>query len=180
MCEKCGSEGKPIKARKMCSTCYNRFYWKNLASPNTIANRNLKAREYHYIKDTLGYVPKNLRPKQTKEERAARIAIKERERRQYRRELINNIKLKSGCIDCGYNENPVALDFDHLNNKTMGISKALGKGKPLEFVLKEIEKCVVRCANCHRIKTKECDYAYKEQVEKTNSEYNPKYSKVSL
>ena len=161
MCEKCGSESKPIKARKMCSTCYNGFYWKNLASPSTIEKRNAQAKNYDKIKKLPGYIPKAQRPRQTKEERAARIAIRERERRQYRREIISEIKIKSGCIDCGYNENFVALDFDHINNKSMNVSKAVGTGKPLEFILKEIEKCVVRCANCHRIKTAKYDYTHK-------------------
>ena len=66
--------------------------------------------------------------------------------------MLATIKLESGCVDCGYNDNPVALDFDHVNgDKVFSLSQK--KGASIETLLNEAEKCVVRCANCHRIKT---------------------------
>lgn len=58
-----------------------------------------------------------------------------------------------GCIDCGYNAHPAALDFDHTDGKTANISEL----RSMKRVMEEIERhsCVVRCANCHRIKTAE-------------------------
>lgn len=74
-----------------------------------------------------------------------------KKRQQERTDLINNIKLKSGCVDCGYNKHPSALHFDHIqNNKEFTISH--NRYLDIEKILKEIEKCEVRCANCHAIK----------------------------
>lgn len=60
-------------------------------------------------------------------------------------------KMSHGCIDCGYREHPVALDFDHVDGKTLHFNRM----KSIRAVQEEIERhnCVVRCANCHRIKT---------------------------
>lgn len=67
--------------------------------------------------------------------------------------IINTIKTTKGCVDCGYNANPVALDFDHVvGEKSFNIARSVRSMK-LERLLSEIAKCEVRCANCHRIKT---------------------------
>lgn len=57
--------------------------------------------------------------------------------------------LKKECLICGENE-PVCLDFHHKdpNEKDFTIGKHRNKSK--ENLLKEIEKCVCVCANCHR------------------------------
>ena len=60
-------------------------------------------------------------------------------------------KLEKGCIDCGYNENSDALEFDHVRGKKANIGALVPAGK--NAVLKELEKCEVRCANCHAIIT---------------------------
>lgn len=73
-----------------------------------------------------------------------------------RRKILDKIKLDSGCIDCGYNECAVALDFDHLipKDKHFGISRQAASVS-WKRLMAEIKKCVIRCANCHRIKTHE-------------------------
>ncbi len=55
------------------------------------------------------------------------------------------------CVDCG-EKDPIVLEFDHIRDKTFTIS-SVGRDKKLLDVKKEIEKCQVRCANCHRRKT---------------------------
>lgn len=67
--------------------------------------------------------------------------------------FIDEIKLKSGCIDCGYNKNPIALDFDHIKNKRAGLSQLARRCVSLETIKKEIDKCEIVCAICHRIRT---------------------------
>ena len=62
-------------------------------------------------------------------------------------------KKKLKCEKCGISgeEHPYILDFHHINgNKRFSIGKA-GISYPKEEILKEIEKCIVVCANCHRI-----------------------------
>lgn len=54
------------------------------------------------------------------------------------------------CIDCG-ETNYLCLDFDHRENKKEDVSRM--RGCSLETIKKEIEKCDVRCSNCHRKKT---------------------------
>jgi hypothetical protein len=49
--------------------------------------------------------------------------------------------------------NPAVLDFDHLRDKKYSLTDMIRKGYGLPSIKKEIEKCVIRCANCHRIKT---------------------------
>ena len=61
--------------------------------------------------------------------------------------IVNNIKSK-GCIICG-ETNLACLDFHHLdpNEKEGSISKMISTPIKLE---KELKKCIVLCANCHR------------------------------
>lgn len=66
------------------------------------------------------------------------------------RAWANKYKLEKGCIDCGYKEHACALHFDHvIGTKRYNISSV----RRVETMKAEIEKCVVRCANCHAFKT---------------------------
>jgi hypothetical protein len=57
------------------------------------------------------------------------------------------------CVDCGETD-PVVLDFDHRDgiNKEMDVS-GLMRDKRYEAAKAEVEKCDVRCSNCHRRRT---------------------------
>jgi len=70
-----------------------------------------------------------------------------------RHAAIDAYKLSKGCIDCGYREDPCALDLDHrdADSKMPNFESLLNFGWPA--IVKEIKKCDVRCANCHRIRT---------------------------
>lgn len=64
---------------------------------------------------------------------------------------INQQKEEKGCMRCGIKD-PRVLDFHHVNGKDKlfgigGFRRAVG----FEQIKKEIEKCEVVCANCHRI-----------------------------
>lgn len=69
-------------------------------------------------------------------------------------EIINKIKLENGCVDCGYKEHSVALDFDHLSDKLYNVSSMVANGYTIEAIREEISKCEIVCANCHRVRTK--------------------------
>lgn len=47
----------------------------------------------------------------------------------------------------------MVLEFDHLRDKFLGISIMINNNYTWDKILKEIDKCEVRCANCHRKKT---------------------------
>lgn len=66
------------------------------------------------------------------------------------RPFLATYKLERGCIDCGYRANACALEFDHVRGVKV---KEVSSFTSIEAALKEIEKCEVRCANCHRIIT---------------------------
>jgi hypothetical protein len=76
------------------------------------------------------------------------------DRRVKLRTFLDQTKLESGCVVCGYNSHPAALDFDHLPgaNKVATIAK-LFSGLKDDLLLEEIKKCEVVCANCHRVRT---------------------------
>ena len=57
------------------------------------------------------------------------------------------------CSDCGYSGHPAVFDFHHKNpeEKDFNVSKvrALKWGSHVET---ELDKCVLLCANCHRLR----------------------------
>ena len=57
-----------------------------------------------------------------------------------------------GCVDCG-EPDPVVLQFDHLGDKRRDVSYMLLSGFTWANIQVEIDKCAVRCGNCHRRKT---------------------------
>lgn len=56
------------------------------------------------------------------------------------------------CVDCG-ETNPLVLEFDHIKGKNFNISNHYKNNLSWEAIEKEISRCEVRCANCHRIKS---------------------------
>lgn len=57
------------------------------------------------------------------------------------------------CVDCGESD-PKVLEFDHVRGrKKSNIGNLATQGYSISSVRKEIAKCEVRCANCHRRKT---------------------------
>jgi hypothetical protein len=60
------------------------------------------------------------------------------------------------CAICGLevsDDNLPAFVFHHVNpeNKAMKLSILLGKGLPWSDIKKELDKCLLACANCHQI-----------------------------
>lgn len=68
-----------------------------------------------------------------------------------RTRFLRDYKLSKGCMDCGYNEYPEVLEFDHLRDKMFQLGS--GSRNAWHKVLEEIDKCEVVCANCHRVRT---------------------------
>lgn len=58
------------------------------------------------------------------------------------------------CVDCGECD-PIVLEFDHVRGQKSGNVSTLVHHDNLSLtrVMAEIEKCDVRCANCHRRRT---------------------------
>lgn len=61
------------------------------------------------------------------------------------------VKLKGGkCERCGYDKCIAALDFHHLDPNEKEHKIGNGNTTSWEKYLKEVEKCILLCANCHR------------------------------
>ena len=57
------------------------------------------------------------------------------------------------CVDCGESD-PIVLQFDHVRGvKVDSISTMIRGGWSWTKIAAEIEKCEVRCANCHTRRT---------------------------
>lgn len=66
--------------------------------------------------------------------------------------FIKDYLLKNPCVDCG-EANPVVLEFDHVRGrKFKDIHTMIRNRYNIKAITKEIEKCEVRCSNCHKIR----------------------------
>ena len=67
------------------------------------------------------------------------------------KEWYAEVKRNIECSDCGYNANPAALEFHHLNpsHKIKSVSQMVNDYYTIAAVQQEMDKCIVLCANCH-------------------------------
>lgn len=72
-------------------------------------------------------------------------------RKEFGIKLLRILK-STGCKDCGETD-PIVLDFDHVRDKTDGISHMVRCNASWDDIVAEVAKCEVRCSNCHRRKT---------------------------
>ena len=71
---------------------------------------------------------------------------------------LDRFKVFKGCSHCGYKDNPAALQFHHVDpsKKLQNVSMIRRSSYSQWKVIKaEIRKCIVLCANCHSVETKE-------------------------
>jgi len=86
--------------------------------------------------------------------------------KEQKKKYIDNYKLKKGCAECGYNELPECLDFDHVDRTQKKFKLSRGFKYSWKAIEEELSKCVVLCAMCHRKKThREKDYLNFNQLE---------------
>lgn len=81
-----------------------------------------------------------------------------RKYRENAKNYVNDIKINSnGCSNCNWFDinNLQVLHFDHIEEKTKqhNISRLVSTGRSLKLIEKEISKCRLLCANCHRKRT---------------------------
>lgn len=92
-----------------------------------------------------------------------KLKVKER-----RKQLVNNnrklmldLLKESKCKDCG-NKDFRVFEFDHLRDKKSNISEMLRS--PWPDILKEIQKCEIVCANCHKLRTIKRSNSYRNTL----------------
>ena len=91
--------------------------------------------------------------------------INVKKKRKYTKIVYNYLK-DHPCVDCGITDIRV-LDADHID-PTMKINTRsnLGKTRGIQVIIDELNKCDIRCANCHRIRHFEENAIYlKELIE---------------
>lgn len=71
-----------------------------------------------------------------------------------KRKLIK--KLGGKCKICGYSKNIRALDFHHQEPENKEFTIGDNLYRDIETLINEVKKCIVLCANCHRIQ--HCKY----------------------
>ncbi|PIR88328.1 MAG: hypothetical protein COU09_02735 [Candidatus Harrisonbacteria bacterium CG10_big_fil_rev_8_21_14_0_10_44_23] len=83
-------------------------------------------------------------------DRAAYLREAVKKRRKKLRQMARDHK-GGKCMICGYKKCPDALDLHHVDPRTKEFSLSTkGLTRSWEKIKKEIEKCVLICANCHR------------------------------
>ena len=85
------------------------------------------------------------RPEGVKNHKAAGDAARGKARR-----FMIAVKMTAGCTDCGYDRCPAALSFDHRDPTNKRFNVGMTGPRSIKLLVEEMEKCDVRCENCHR------------------------------
>ena len=91
--------------------------------------------------------------KENKSLTKARVFARRKKLRAEKQKKILEYLAEHPCVDCGETD-VIVLQFDHVRGKKKyALSNIISGGHSWFTVLNEIEKCEVRCANCHLRKT---------------------------
>ena len=87
--------------------------------------------------------------------------IRERNAKTKRDKRLDWIAFKStlNCTNCGFSH-PAVLDFHHVDRTDKKSVHQLAQNGNYKSAREEIKKCIVLCANCHRI------HHHEERLEK--------------
>lgn len=140
---------------RICSRCHKR---KKLTSFNKDSKPSAHGHQ-HYCKKCIKEVYNIRYQKNPKYYR-----VKGKEQRDRIREKLIAYLMAHPCKDCE-NKDIRVLEFDHLNpaEKEYDVSTMLHRFS-WETILREIAKCDVVCANCHKIRTSERNGWFKENL----------------
>jgi hypothetical protein len=73
-------------------------------------------------------------------------------KREEAREYVEAYKATHPCVDCGKTDTRF-LTFDHVRGtKKMNVSQMVSQGYSKEAIQAEIDKCEVRCLECHHLR----------------------------
>jgi hypothetical protein len=59
------------------------------------------------------------------------------------------------CSDCGHSFPPECMDFDHVRGKKLCLINVCGSTRDRSRLIREMKKCELVCANCHRTRTRQ-------------------------
>lgn len=89
-----------------------------------------------------------------KEKEKDRVVAATRLRRQAARDYINALKESLPCYDCNEFFPYYVTEWDHTGtDKEFNVSVMVHNTCSIEKIMREIAKCELVCANCHKIRT---------------------------
>jgi hypothetical protein len=90
------------------------------------------------------------------------------------RRFIASFLKEHPCVDCGLAD-PIVLEFDHVRGEKIGHVGAMAYAPvALAKLKREVQKCDVRCANCHRKRTaKGWRFTHRTRVEQEKDDGTP-------
>lgn len=112
---------KKLHALGLCVSCYQKEHY----------TLNQKSKIVYYIKNK------------------KRIAIRIHNKYLSNKLVMHDLKI-NGCAMCGYNKCDSALEFHHVNSNKKIFCIDTSKIGDVRLV-KEINKCILLCANCHMV-----------------------------
>jgi len=129
------TEGWKTSYRKICDFCK--------ATNCLVCGKALKGQQRKYCSE-------KCRMKLSNKRNLRKIVDHQNKRRLEKRiELINILGGK--CSICGYDKNYAALEFHHKEGGGKKFNLSADKlDRKREILLKELEKCILACVNCHR------------------------------
>lgn len=99
-----------------------------------------------------------------KEKIIERSRISNIAKRARNKEYIAEYLGSHSCVDCGESD-PIVLEFDHVRGeKRKDVSVMVQQCCSIQTIRNEIDKCEVRCANCHRRVTHKRRLSYSRTV----------------
>jgi len=108
---------------------------------------------YKNSEDQAAYMKEHY--KRNKDKYKAKSRKRNKEQRKRNKDYVAFVKSLSCCVDCG-EDNPIVLEYDHVRGeKRMCVSDMARQSYSIKTIQREIDKCELRCANCHRIVTYE-------------------------
>lgn len=125
---------------KICSECSELF--ESTTKRQLVCSAKCRVSKSRRLKKE-GHIPVPVKP------------FSNRDLQMKRRRIINEYKVQQGCMDCGYNKHPAALDFDHRDPSVKRFNISQDPKRSWKEIEEEVSKCDVVCANCHRIRTDE-------------------------
>ena len=132
-------DGKPIpEGKKYCPSCKHLLDTSSFSAKGNACKpcATQRAKNWRVVKEN--------NPNWRKE-RNAQIAENSRKLKRKMVELMGDI-----CNDCGVKYPDVVYDFHHIDPSKKDFT--IGKSRNWSKIEKELEKCEMLCANCHRIR----------------------------
>ena len=77
------------------------------------------------------------------------VRQKEKDKYHSKQDELNEFKQAHPCVKCGWSKFYL-IDFHHLNPAEKDFAISDNSHAKIETLMKEIDKCVSLCANCHR------------------------------